>query len=59
MDRELQSVAFAEKTGVTMRSILKMAVSGPGNMVEVANCQKGREVVACCVSKLVEMWLVV
>ena len=54
MDRELQSVAFAEKTGVTKRSVLKMAVSVPGSMVGIAI---GRKVVVCCVSKLVAMWL--
>jgi hypothetical protein len=41
MDRELQSVAFAENTGVTKRSVLKMAVSGRGNMVGVANGRNG------------------
>lgn len=56
MDRELQSVEFAEKTGVTKRSVRKMTASGPGNMVGVANGRNG-EVVVCCVSKRVAMWL--
>jgi hypothetical protein len=35
MDRVLQSVAFAEKTGAAKRSVLKMAVAGAENMVGV------------------------
>ena len=47
-------MAFAEKTGVTKRSVLKMVVSEPGNMVEAAN-GRNSEVVVCCVSKPVAM----
>jgi hypothetical protein len=56
MDRELQSVAFAEKTGVTERSVVKMAVSEPGNMVGGENGRNGVRY-WCWVSKLVAMWL--
>jgi hypothetical protein len=35
MDRVLQSVAFAEKTGVAKRRVLKMAVTEAENMVGV------------------------
>ena len=42
MDRELQAVAFAEKTGVAKRSVLKITASGPGNMVGVGWVANGR-----------------
>jgi hypothetical protein len=35
MDRELHSVAFAEKTGVAKRSVFKMAVTETENMMGV------------------------
>ena len=35
MDRELQSVEFAEKTGVAKRSVLKMVVTETENMMRV------------------------
>lgn len=41
MDRELQSVAFAEKTGVAKRSVLKIVVSGLGNIVGVVDGRNG------------------
>lgn len=42
MDRELQSVAFAEKAGVAKRSVVKMAVSGPCNMVGYKMVEKAK-----------------
>jgi len=41
MDRELQSVAFAENAGVAKRIVLKMAVSGPDNMAGMVNGRNG------------------
>jgi hypothetical protein len=35
MDRVLQSVAFAEKTGAAKRSVLKKVVTGAENMAGV------------------------
>jgi hypothetical protein len=57
MDRELQSVAFAEKTGAAKSSVLRMAVSGDDNMVGVVNSRNGVGVAMLCVLNLVAMWL--
>ena len=58
MDRELQSVAFAEKTGLDKRMVPKIAGTGLENIVWVVGWSNRCEASACCtVLRLVMMWL--